>query len=153
MVATTIHACGPADAGRVQAASHLFDAPVHPGWTDRFLAAEGHHLLLASLASGASGSDAAEFVGFVSGVEIHHPDKGTEMLLYELGVDEGHRRQGVGRSLVRALVALAKTAGCRGMWVPLDPGDNHYEPALATYRSAGADDVEDATVCTWQWDN
>ena len=149
MAGTTIHACGPADAGLVQAASHLFDAPARPEWTDRFLAAEGHHLLLASLAP--SGSGAAEFVGFVSGVEIHHPDKDTEMLLYELGVDEGHRRLGVGRSLVRALVALAQTAGCRGMWVPLDPGDTNYRAALATYRSAGADEREDAAICAWQW--
>ena len=26
-----------------------------------------------------------------------HPDKGTEMLLYELGVDESYRRRGIGR--------------------------------------------------------
>jgi ribosomal protein S18 acetylase RimI-like enzyme len=149
MVSPTIHACGPADAALVQAASHLLDAPAQPEWTDRFLTTQGHHLLLASVAL--SGSDAAEFVGFVSGVEIHHPDKGTEMLLYELGVDEVHRRQGVGRSLVQGLIAIAQAAGCRGMWVPLDRSDTHYEAALATYRSAGADDVEDAAICTWHW--
>ena len=151
MVGPTIHACGPSDGPMIQAASHLFDAPVQPTWTDQFLASEGHHLLLASQASGPSGSGDAGFIGFVSGIEIHHPDKGTEMLLYELGVDEHHRRQGVGRALVRALSSVAQSSGCRGMWVPLDPGDEHYRAALATYRSAGADEVDDAAICSWTW--
>ena len=41
-------------------------------------------------------------VGFVSGVETTHPDKGTEMFLYELGVDDSARRQGVGRGIALA---------------------------------------------------
>jgi len=115
------------------------------------LAAEGHHLLLAAT-SHAAGAPEARFVGFITGMEIHHPDKGTEMLLYELGVDVDHRRQGVGRTLVQALIAVAQSAGCRGMWVPLDPGDTHFRAALATYRSAGADELEDAAICAWQWE-
>ena len=39
-------------------------------------------------------------MGFVSGVEVTHPDKGTEMFLYELAVDEPFRRRGIGRALV-----------------------------------------------------
>src|SRR5829696_853305 len=147
MAATTIHACGPSDAALVHAASDLFDSPVDATWTDRFLAAEGHHLLLAALASQPAGSVEARFVGFVTGIEIHHPDKATEMLLYELGVHEDHRRQGVGRALVRSLVTVAKSAGCRGMWVPLDPADANYQAALATYRSAGAKEFGDAAIC------
>ena len=148
MVGTTVHACGPRDAALVHNASHLFDDPPRPDWTTRFLGAEGHHLLLATPAPATVGSG---WVGFITGIEIHHPDKGTEMLLYELGVDEHHRRQGVGRSLVQALIAIAQSTGCRGMWVPLDPGDAHYQAARATYRSAGAEDVEDAAICSWSW--
>ncbi len=33
----------------------------------------------------------------VSGVELTHPDKGTEMFLYELGVAERFRGRGIGR--------------------------------------------------------
>src|SRR5438445_7764324 len=71
---------GPDDIDRVLAASPLFDGPARREWVARFLATEDHHLLVASV-------DSAD-VGFVSGVEMTHPDKGTEMFLYELGVDE-----------------------------------------------------------------
>ena len=72
-------------------------------------------------------------VGFVSGVETTHPDKGTEMFLYELGVDESARRQGVGRALVEALAAFAEERGCYGMWV-LTEDDN--VAARKTYERA-----------------
>jgi ribosomal protein S18 acetylase RimI-like enzyme len=41
-------------------------------------------------------------LGFVSGIETTHPDKGTEMFLYELSVEEEARRRGVGTKLVQA---------------------------------------------------
>ena len=46
-----------------------------------------------------------------------HPDKGTEMFLYELAVDEPWRRQGIGAALVTALGDVAQQRGCYGMWV------------------------------------
>jgi hypothetical protein len=58
------------------AAEYLFDHPVRPEWAQRFLDTQGHHLFLAY----EDGSP----VGFISGVETVHPDKGTEMFLYEL---------------------------------------------------------------------
>ena len=73
-------------------------------------------------------------MGFVSGVEVTHPDKGTEMFLYELAVDEPFRRRGIGRALVERLAALARDAGCYGMWVITDD-DN--EAARATYEGTG----------------
>jgi ribosomal protein S18 acetylase RimI-like enzyme len=71
----------------------------------------------------------------VSGVELTHPDKGTEMFLYELGVAEPFRGRGIGRRLVAALADLAREAGCYGMWVLTD---DENAAAVATYRSAGA---------------
>ena len=85
-------------------------------------------------------------VGFVSGIEVCHPDKRVEMLLYELSVAETHRRRGIGRGLVEELLALAADIGCRGMWVPLD-SDN--EAAIATYRSARADETETSLIMSW----
>ena len=116
----------PGDDGLVAAASHLFDGPARSDATARFLADDHHHLLIAY--------EDERPVGFVSGVEVTHPDKGTEMFLYELAVDEPFRRRGIGRALVERLAALARAAGCYGMWVLTDE-DN--DAARATYEGAG----------------
>lgn len=126
------------DEDLVLAAAVLFDATPRRDWTERFLAREGHHLLIAYL------GDAP--VGFVSGVETLHPDKGCEMFVYELGVDEPYRRRGIAKELVRELLHVARERGCYGMWVPLDR-DN--EAAFATYRSVGATQPDDATILAW----
>jgi ribosomal protein S18 acetylase RimI-like enzyme len=73
-------------------------------------------------------------VGFVTGVEMTHPDKGTEMFLYELAVHPEDRNRGVGRALVGALADLARDRDCYGMWVLTD-SDN--PAALAAYAGAG----------------
>lgn len=123
------------------AASGLFDRAVTAEWATRFLGSEGHHLFVAAV----DGVD----VGFVSGVETTHPDKGTEMFLYELAVDEAHRRRGVGQALVAALRDLAVERGCYGMWVGTDD-DN--AAALATYRAAGAAPPDRCVTLTWTFD-
>jgi ribosomal protein S18 acetylase RimI-like enzyme len=110
----------------VQAAGHLFDAFPQSQATEKFLADERHHLLIAYLDGVAA--------GMVTGVEMTHPDKGTEMFLYELGVDERFHRRGIGQALVSALTALARERGCYGMWVLTDE-DNMA--AQATYSRAG----------------
>ncbi|MGW1808544.1 GNAT family N-acetyltransferase [Streptomyces sp. NPDC002078] len=126
----------------VVAAEHLFDNPARPEWAERFLTAAGHHLLLAYA------RDERVPVGFVSGVETVHPDKGTEMFLYELAVDEPYRRRGIGRALVERLAALARERGCYGMWVGVDAGN---DVALAAYRSAGGKDDASCRVLTWEF--
>jgi ribosomal protein S18 acetylase RimI-like enzyme len=127
----------PGDEPVVLAAPDLFDAPPTQEWTARFLASEGHHLLVAL-------EDVA--VGFVSGVETTHPDKGTEMFLYELSVAPEHRNRGVGRALVGALADLARERGCYGMWVGTE-ADNGA--ALAAYRAVGAGPPEPSVTVTW----
>src|SRR5512133_552428 len=102
-----IRRLGPGDEEAVIAAGSLFDDAPDPEATRRFLAEPTQHLLIAY--------DAQTPLGFVSGVETTHPDKGTEMFLYELGVDEAARGRGVGRTLVERLAALARERGCYGM--------------------------------------
>jgi ribosomal protein S18 acetylase RimI-like enzyme len=126
--------------GELTAAEYLFDHPVRPEWARRFLDTQGHHLFLAY--------EGEIPVGFVSGVETVHPDKGTEMFLYELAVAEAFRRRGTGRALIRELAALARERGCYGMWVGVDTGN---DIALATYRSAGGKDDGTCTVMTWDF--
>jgi len=126
------------DVPSVVAASALFDDEARPEWAQRFLDQPNHHLCIAY-------EDGAP-AGFVSGIEMTHPDKGTEMFLYELGVDDRFRGRGVGRALVAALADRAAERGCYGMWVLTD-ADN--AAALATYRSAGAG--ADSTQVMLEW--
>ena len=134
---------GPGDEQAVLAASDLFDAQPTDESTARFLSSEGHHLLVAL-------GDEDEHMGFVSGVETTHPDKGTEMFLYELAVHPDRRNRGVGRSLVGALAELARERGCYGMWVLTD-SDN--AAALAAYRAAGAGPPEPSVMLEWRFDD
>jgi ribosomal-protein-alanine N-acetyltransferase len=122
----------------VLAGADLFDAPPTEDWAARFLASEGHHLFVAI--------DHERPVGFVSGVETTHPDKGTEMFLYELSVHPEHRNRGIGRALVAALADLARERGCYGMWVGTEADT---AAALATYRAAGAEPPEPCVTLTW----
>jgi len=121
------------DAAAVKAGADLFDEPPRAAATEQFFNSPGHHLL--SAYDDESHDGAAAVIGMISGVETTHPDKGTEMFLYELGVAPAARRRGVATELVQALATLAKARGCYGMWVGVDV-DN--VAALATYRRAGA---------------
>jgi len=82
-------------------------------------------------------------------VETTHPDKGTEMFLYELGVAERARGRGVGRALVTSLAELARERGCYGMWTATEP-DN--VAAQRTYASTGARILEPQPFVEWRFD-
>jgi ribosomal protein S18 acetylase RimI-like enzyme len=135
-----IRRIGAGNVAAVVAASPLFDGPATARVSQRFLDSEGHHLLVAY--------EAGAPVGFVSGVEMTHPDKGQEMFLYELAVDEAFRRRGIGKALVAALADVAIAHGCYGMWVLTD-ADN--AAALATYRSTGTNEESTAVMLTWSF--
>jgi len=135
---TTIRALGPDDGELVVAAGNLFDHPPELQIAERFLRSPGHHLLMALEGNVAT--------GFVSGIEMTHADKGTEMFLYELAVGEAFRRRGIGRALVQALLETAGARGCYDMWVLTDD-DN--EAALGTYRTTGATDESAHVMLTW----
>ncbi len=128
------------DEEAIFAASHLFDGPALVSATTRFLHEAGHHLFIAY--------EGARAVGFISGVEVTHPDKGTEMFIYELAVEEVFRRRGIATALIEALKALAIQLGCYGMWV-LTSEDN--EGALATYLGAAGAPEAGQVVVTWSF--
>ena len=140
-MAIEVRRLGPGDEDAVHAARGLFDDRPDPAATRRFLAEPTHHLLVAY--------DAGAPLGFVTGVELTHPDKGTEMFLYELGVDQAARGRGVGRTLVRALAGIAREAGCYDMWVLAD-ADN--AAARATYASAGGREASQPVLLEWRFE-
>jgi ribosomal protein S18 acetylase RimI-like enzyme len=128
-----------ADAAAVSAAASLFDERAKPDAVARFLAEPTHHMLIAY--------EAGEAAGFVTGVEMTHPDKGTEMFLYELAVGEQFRNRGLGRALVSELADLARERGCYGMWVLTDDGN---PAALRAYVAAGGvREQPDAVLLSW----
>jgi ribosomal protein S18 acetylase RimI-like enzyme len=135
-----IERLGPGDDAAVAAAEGLFDGPAQAAATRRFLGDRLHHLLLAY--------EDGQPAGFVSGVEVTHPDKGTEMFLYELAVDPAFQRRGIGAALVEALAELAAGAGCYGMFV-LTERDN--SAAMATYQRAGGAVEGDHVMLGWQF--
>lgn len=119
---------GPGDEARVHKAENVFDDAVDLLATEAFLADEHHHLLIAYVEG--------EPAGFVSAVEMFHPDKPQpEMFLNELGVVPAFRRRGIATSLIKELLQLCKSKGCSEMWV-LTNEDN--TPAMATYHRTGA---------------
>lgn len=127
------------DPDEVHRAADLFDSPPRPDATTRFLAEKNHHLLFAY-------DDSGRAVGMISGIETTHPDKGTEMFIYELGVEPAARLQGVATALVRELAELAAENGCYGMWVGTET-DN--AAAHATYRRAGATEEQNFLLLNW----
>jgi ribosomal protein S18 acetylase RimI-like enzyme len=133
-----IERAGSADA--VAAVQPLFDHALRPEAVERFLADPTHHLL------GACNGEPETAAGFVSGVEMTHPDKGTEMFLYELAVEQASRNQGIGRALVRALAELARERGCYGMWVLTEGGN---PAALRAYAAAGGEREPAAVMFSW----
>jgi GNAT superfamily N-acetyltransferase len=126
---------------QVAAASALFDNPPQPDATRRFLAETGHHLLVASIGG--------EAVGMVSGVETTHPDKGTEMFLYELSVAEPYRGRGIATRLVMALAELARRVGCYGMWVLTDDDNAAAQSAYA--NGGGTRGGSEHVMYTWDF--
>lgn len=134
-----IERIGPDGIEPVVAAGALFDDPIDVDTTRAFLSDERHHLLVAY--------DGEAPAGFVSGVELLHPDKpGPELFLYELGVDEAFRGRGIGRALVEALAGLAWERGCYAMWVLTDEVN---AAAMATYRAAGGHQEPESVMIVW----
>jgi ribosomal protein S18 acetylase RimI-like enzyme len=128
---------------RVVGVSHLFDGSATEAAAEKMLAQDNHYLMIAYEDEIAA--------GFVSGIEMTHPDKGTEMFLYELGVDPRFQGRGIGTALVGALADAARTAGCYGMWALTDDDNS---AALATYSSTGARREGSGTLMlTWKFDN
>ena len=134
-----IEQAGPDDVDLVMVAETLFDDAIDADTTRAFLDDDRHHLLIAF--------EGEAPAGFVSGVELLHPDKpGPEMFLYELGVDAGYRGRGIGRALVVALTDLAWERGCHAVWVLTDEAN---AAAMATYRAAGGRREPDSVMFVW----
>jgi GNAT superfamily N-acetyltransferase len=95
----------PGDEDEVARFEDAFDYAVLSEETTRFLDDQRHHLLL--------GYFDDQPAGFVSAVEVFHPDKRSELFLNEVAVVEQARRRGVARALIDELKRLGRDRGAR----------------------------------------
>jgi aminoglycoside 3-N-acetyltransferase I len=58
----------------------------------------------------------------------------SEIYIYDLAVQESHRRKGVATAVIRTLQQIARDRGAYVIYVQADPGD---EPAIRLYQSLG----------------
>lgn len=122
-------------------AENVFDDPIVESSAREFLGDPRHRLVVAL--------DQDTVVGFVSAVIYVHPDKpAPELWINEIGVAPTHQNQGIGKSLMRAILEEAKRSGCSEAWVLTD---RINLPAMAMYRSAGGEEtLPDPTMFTFK---
>ena len=92
--------------------------------------------------------NADQLVGVASADILLKPYE-HELWLYvdEVDVVPSHRKQGVGKAMMRELRQVAEANGCVEMWL----GTEHdNESALALYKSMNPDEVEPFVGFTWQ---
>jgi aminoglycoside 6'-N-acetyltransferase I len=119
----------------------VFDEPVRPDLTRRFLATPSYRIFVAL--------EGDLVVGMVTGFTHFHPDKDEEFFVNELGVDDAYRRRGIGEALLRTILAEASAMGCPDAWL----GTEHVNaPALALYRKVmtGNDSEESMSIFTYE---
>jgi aminoglycoside 6'-N-acetyltransferase I len=118
---------GPGDEAVLRnVAPDVFDFPIQDTLAAEFLADPRHHIAVAV--------DRGTVVGFASAVHYLHPDKPAELWINEVGVAGTHRRRGLARRILHALLERGGELGCREAWVLADRGN---EPALRLYGSVG----------------
>lgn len=92
------------------------------------LLAKDHIVVLVALADG-------KVLGGLVAYELDKFERARrELYIFDLAVDEEHRRRGIATALIRHLRALAAQ---RGAWVVYVQADHGDDPAIALYESLG----------------
>ncbi len=120
---------GPADAAVLdRVADGVFDGPVRPVFVAEFLADRRHHIIVALVD--------AVVVGMITAVDYIHPDKAPQLWINEVGVAPAYQRRGLGRRLLRDMLAHGRRLGCTEAWL----GTEHDNaPARGLYADAGSE--------------
>ena len=113
-------------------APEVFDNPINMELTKEFLADPRHHIAVAI--------DDGLVVGFASGVHYIQPDKPPELWINEVGLAPTHRRRGLGKSVLKALLEVGRVHNCITAWV-LTYRTN--VAAMALYSSLGGTEGAD----------
>jgi aminoglycoside 6'-N-acetyltransferase I len=136
------------DVAQQEAASAV---PLTPVDTAAFLSDVHTHVLVAYLVDERATDEPAadEPVGFVVVNELLHRHTFARMfLVYEIGVVADHRREGIGRTLLDAVRALAIERGVPEGFVLTNESNG---PAMALYAAAGGTRPS-LDVAEWDFD-
>jgi ribosomal protein S18 acetylase RimI-like enzyme len=109
-------------------AAGVFDHEIDKELTREFLADGRHHLAVAV--------ENGVVVGMASAVHYVHPDKRAELWINEVGVAATHRRRGVGKALMAAILEAGRGAGCGEAWVLTDRSN---AAAMRLYAGMGGE--------------
>jgi ribosomal protein S18 acetylase RimI-like enzyme len=120
------------EATLMRVAEQVFDNPVDAELTREFLEDPRHHIAVAI--------DDGWVVGFASGVHYIHPDKPPELWINEVAVAPTHRRRGLGKSVLSALLEAGRAHHCGVAWVLTDRSN---AAAMALYSSLGGSEGAD----------
>jgi ribosomal protein S18 acetylase RimI-like enzyme len=113
-------------------AAEVFDKPIDARLTKEFLEDPRHRIAVAI--------DDGLVVGFASGVHYIHPDKPAELWINEVAVAPTHRRRGLGKAVIRALLEVGRAHNCKVAWVLTDRSN---VAAMALYSSVGGTEGAD----------
>ncbi len=134
----TIRILGPDDVVALEnVAEEVFDNPVDARWSAEFFADPRHHIAVAI------DDESGQVVGMASGVHYVHPDKPPELWVNEVGVAPAYQGRGMGRRILAALLAHARTLGCREAWVLTSYGNT---TARHMYAAAGGAEEDEAPL-------
>ena len=133
-----VRVLGGADIAALRAMSAMFGrafddvatyaaAPPDADYLGRLLSSE-HFVAVAAIAGG-------EVVGGIAAYVLPKFEQArSELYIYDLAVDERHRRRGVATAMLERLRALAAERGVYVLYVQADLGDT---PAIALYTKLG----------------
>ena len=107
----------------------VFDHPLVPEQTARFLADPSHFIAVAI--------DDGSVIGMGTANEYLHPDKPVQFWVQEMGVAPSHQRRGIGSRLLEMLLDVARQRGHAEAWLGTE---NDNVPARALYRSLGGEE-------------
>jgi ribosomal protein S18 acetylase RimI-like enzyme len=128
VVTIEVRLLGPGDAAVLDhVADDVFDNAVVASLAAEFLSDRRHHIIVAL--------DGQSVVGMITAVDYLHPDKPAQLWINEVGVASSHHRQGIGRTLLRAMLAHGRTLGCTEAWLGTEL-DN--VAARGLYEDAGS---------------
>lgn len=121
-------------AGLLDLFARAFEDPEHyasarpsRGYLENLLRDDGFFVLLASKAD--------EVVGGLVAYELRKfEQERSEVYIYDLAVDEAHRRQGIATALIEALKPMAMARGAHVIFVQAEYVD---PPAIALYTKLG----------------